>query len=111
MFGRRRYIPELAAQNKNTKHFGERVAMNSPIQGSAADIIKIAMIRTDRALRASGLDARLLLQVHDELLVEAHRDCAQEALAILRDAMEHAVELSVPLSVDAKTGGNWLEAH
>lgn len=111
MFGRRRYIPELSVQNKNIKHFGERVAMNSPIQGSAADLIKLAMIRVDRALRASGLDARLLLQVHDELLVEAHKDCAEQVLAILREQMEQVLELRVPLSVDAKIGENWLLAH
>ena len=108
IFGRRRYIPELAGQNKNLRSFGERVAMNSPIQGSAADIIKIAMVRVDERLRALGLDARLILQVHDELIVEAHRDCADEALAVLREEMENAVALKVPLDVDAKMGENWF---
>ncbi len=108
IFGRRRFIPELAGQNKNLRSFGERVAMNSPIQGSAADIIKIAMVRVDERLRALGLDARLILQVHDELIVEAHRDCADEALAVLREEMEHAVALKVPLDVDAKMGETWF---
>ena len=110
-FGRRRAIPELAAQNKNLKHFGERVAMNSPIQGTAADIIKIAMIRVDDALRKSGYDARLILQVHDELIVECHKDCRDEVLAILKHEMEHAATFSVPMLVEAKWGKDWYEAH
>lgn len=81
--------------------------MNSPIQGSAADIIKLAMVRVDNRLRALGLDAHLILQVHDELIVEAHRDCADEALAVLREEMENAVSLKVPLDVDAKMGQTW----
>ena len=109
-FGRRRYIPELFSSNKNLQHFGERVAMNSPIQGTAADIIKIAMIRVDRELKERGLDARLILQVHDELLVEADRSCAEEALKILVDGMEGAVQLSVPLEVDAHVGDTWFDA-
>ena len=109
VFGRRRFIPELAGQNKNLRSFGERVAMNSPIQGSAADIIKIAMVRVDETLRARGLDAHLILQVHDELIVEAHRDCAEEALAILKEEMENAVALKVPLDVDAKMGETWYD--
>ena len=111
VFGRRRAIPDLAAQNKNLKHFGERVAMNSPIQGTAADIIKIAMIRVDRALKESGLDARLILQVHDELVVECHKDCRDTVLQMLQQEMEHAADFSVPLSVDAKWGKDWYEAH
>lgn len=111
VFGRRRAIPELSAQNKNLKHFGERVAMNSPIQGTAADIIKIAMIRVDRALKDSGYDARLILQVHDELIVECHRDHRDEVLAILKSEMENAVSFSVPMSADAKWGKDWYEAH
>ncbi len=110
-FGRRRSIPELAAQNKNLKHFGERVAMNSPIQGTAADIIKIAMIRVDDALRKSGYDARLILQVHDELIVECHKDCRDEVLEMLRYEMENAVSFSVPMLADAKWGKDWYDAH
>ena len=111
MFGRRRNIPELSAQNKNVKHFGERVAMNSPIQGTAADIIKIAMIRVSQALKASGYDAKLILQVHDELIVECHKDCREAVLEILKHEMETAVSLSVPMSVDAKWGKDWYQAH
>ncbi len=110
LFGRRRYIPELLGKNKMQQKFGERVAMNSPIQGTAADIIKLAMIRTHRMLEKSGLDARLILQVHDELLLVAHRSCAAEAEALLRDAMENAVSYSVPLTVDIHTGETWFEA-
>lgn len=109
IFGRRRYIPELKAQNKMTRSFGERVAMNSPIQGSAADIIKIAMIHTQRALRTAKLDARIILQVHDELVLESARTCADEAAAILRREMENAASLSVPLSVELTVGDTWFE--
>ena len=109
-FGRKRYIPELTASNKNIQHFGERVAMNSPIQGTAADIIKIAMIRVDGELKKSGIDARLILQVHDELLIEAHKSCADRALSILVEEMENIVSLSVPLLVDAHIGDTWFDA-
>lgn len=109
IFRRRRYIPELKASNKIMKGFGERVAMNSPIQGSAADIIKIAMINTRRALKDAGIDAKLILQVHDELVVESARDCAEEAASILRREMENAVSLSVPLSVELTVGDTWYE--
>ncbi len=111
MLGRRRYIPELKMQNKNMQHFGERVAMNSPIQGTAADIIKIAMIRTHRALQESGLDARLVLQVHDELIVEASRKDAAAAREILVREMENAVTLKVALSVGVGEGENWYACH
>ncbi len=109
IFSRRRYIPELSASNKNMKNFGERVAMNSPIQGSAADIIKIAMINTRRALKEANIDAKLILQVHDELLVEASRECADKAAEILRREMENAVSLTVPLSVELTIGDTWYE--
>ncbi len=111
LFGRRRYIPELKMQNKNMQHFGERVAMNSPIQGTAADIIKLAMIRVDRELRRAGLDARLVLQVHDELILEAHRNVAEAAEEILVREMENAVELAVRLSVGVARGENWYDSH
>lgn len=111
LFGRRRYIPELKMKNKNMQAFGERVAMNSPIQGTAADIIKLAMIRVDRSLKAAGIDARLVLQVHDELIVEAHRDCVREAEEILVREMENAVSLSVALKVGVATGENWYDSH
>ncbi len=109
MFGRRRYIPELASPKAMMKKFGERVAMNSPIQGSAADIIKLAMINVEKALRESGLDARLILQIHDELIVEACEKDAAQVKEILVSEMENAVNLSVPLSVEASIGKSWFE--
>ena len=110
LFGRKRYIPELAGSNKMQQKFGERVAMNSPIQGTAADIIKLAMVRVDQKLKEAKIDARLILQVHDELLIESHRSCAEQAKSILRDAMEQAVSYSVPLTVDIHIGNTWFEA-
>ena len=110
LFGRRRKIAELASSNKNLQHFGERVAMNSPIQGTAADIIKIAMIKVTEALEKENIDARLILQVHDELILEAHKDFADRAYEILKESMENAIKLSVPLDVEAHIGNNWLEA-
>ena len=110
LFGRRRYIPELAGKNKMQQKFGERVAMNSPIQGTAADVIKLAMIRAHRMLAEAAIDAHLILQVHDELLVVAHRSCAERAREILRLAMEEAVAYSVPLTVDIHVGSTWFEA-
>ena len=111
VFGRRRYIPELSSQKKMEQAFGERVAMNSPIQGSAADIIKLAMIHIFEKLKQSGLDARLILQVHDELLVECRRDQAQQVRALLKEEMEHTVSLPVELTVDVQSGDNWFEGH
>ena len=109
--GRRRCIPELAESNKMRKKFGERVAMNSPIQGTAADIMKIAMIRVHDRLTRSGLDAKLILQVHDELILEASANDAEAAMKLLCEEMENAVKLSVPLDVEAHIGKNWFEAH
>ena len=111
LLGRRRYIPELRMQNKNMQHFGERVAMNSPIQGTAADIIKLAMIRVDQKLRESGLDARLVLQVHDELIVECRREDVAAAREILTREMENAVSLRVALQVGVAQGENWYDSH
>ena len=111
MFGRRRYIQELAAKNKNLQSFGERVAKNTPIQGTAADIIKIAMIRVYNRLRESKLDAKLILQVHDELIVEAKEDCADKAAALLKEEMENAVKLTVPMTVDVNIGKTWYDTH
>ena len=110
LFGRVRRIPELLGTNKMQQKFGERVAMNSPIQGTAADIIKLAMIRAHEKLFAEGLDAKLILQVHDELLIEAHRDCAERAKEILREAMEGVADYAVPLSVEIQIGKTWFEA-
>ncbi len=111
MLDRRRYIPELSASNKNLQAFGERVARNSPIQGSSADIIKLAMVNLDKKLKESGTGAKLLLQVHDELLVECPRESAEQVLELMKTEMERAVTLSVPLKVEANIGENWLECH
>ena len=110
MFGRRRYIPELSSSRKMEVAFGERVAMNSPIQGTAADIIKLAMVNIDRKLKEKGYDARLILQVHDELIIESHKDCAREVRALMREEMENAVKLSIPLTVEIAEGASWYEA-
>ncbi|MBO5212362.1 MAG: DNA polymerase I [Clostridia bacterium] len=110
MFGRIRYIPELSAENHNLRAFGKRVAMNSPIQGSAADIIKIAMINVYKALKKADIDAKLILQVHDELIIESHVSCAEQAQKILKTEMENAVKLLVPLTADTGIGDNWLDA-
>ena len=109
IFGRRRPIPELKSANFMQRAFGERVAMNSPIQGTAADIMKIAMIRVDRALREEGLKSRIILQVHDELLIEAPAAEAEKAAEILRREMSGAAEFSVPLEVDVNTGDSWFD--
>jgi DNA polymerase-1 len=109
IFKRRRYIPELRDRNFNVRAFGERTAANSPIQGSAADLIKIAMIRIDRALRDRKLGARMLLQVHDELVFEVPEPETDEVTTLVRHEMEHAATLSVPLVVDVGVGKNWLE--
>ncbi len=111
MFGRRRPVPELASSNFMQRSFGERVAMNAPIQGTAADIIKIAMIRVNDALKGQGLRSRLILQVHDELLVEAYEEEAGLVEAILKKEMEHAADLSVELDIGMDKGKNWYEAH
>ncbi len=110
MFGRRRPVPELSSSNFMQRSFGERVAMNSPIQGTAADIIKIAMIRVWRALRDAGLKSRLILQVHDELVIETYREEEEQVRQILTENMVSAADLAVTLEVDLHTGENWYEA-
>ena len=110
MFGRRRPVPELSSSNFMQRSFGERVAMNSPIQGTAADIMKIAMIGVERHLLEEGLKSRLVLQVHDELLVEAWKPELDTVKGILKEEMEQAAKLSVPLEIDMHTGTNWYEA-
>ena len=111
IFGRRRPVPELKASNFNTRSFGERVARNMPIQGAAADIIKLAMVNVRRRLRAEGLEARLLLQVHDELIAECPEAEAERVAALLEEEMERAVQLTVPLIAEAHSGHSWAEAH
>ena len=107
--GRRRYIPELNSSNGMLRAFGKRVAMNAPIQGAAADIMKLAMIKVDKALKLSGLDARIVMQVHDELVIEVKKEEAALCKEIVKREMESAYELSIPLTVDVTEGENWLE--
>ena len=109
VFGRRRYIPELTASKKPLVAFGERVAMNSPIQGTAADIIKLAMVNTQKALEKSGLDAHLILQVHDELIIESARECADEVMKLLKYEMENVISLPVRLTVEIKSADSWYD--
>ena len=111
LFARRRYLPELKSSNFNVRSFGERVALNMPIQGTAADIIKIAMVNVHRRLAKEGLEAKLILQVHDELIVECPDSEAERVKDILTHEMENAASLSVPLTVDAHIGHSWAEAH
>lgn len=107
MMGRRRYLPELTSSNFNVRAFGERCAMNSPIQGTAADIIKLAMVHVARELKERKLEAKLILQVHDELIIEAPQGEADAVQALLRDCMENVVRLAVPLKTDISVGGDW----
>ena len=111
MFGRRRPVPELASSNFMQRSFGERIAMNSPIQGTAADIIKIAMIRVKQRLDREQLKSKLILQVHDELLIEAAADEEAYVKTLLAEEMRHAADLAVTLEVDVQSGRNWFEAH
>ncbi|MEG0615861.1 MAG: DNA polymerase, partial [Oscillospiraceae bacterium] len=110
IFGRRRYIPELSSSNKMLQAFGKRAAMNAPIQGSAADIIKIAMVKVFQKLRDENLDAKLILQVHDELIVEVAEKDADRAAEILQFEMENAVKLDVPLTAEVNRGRSWYDA-
>lgn len=110
LYGRIRYIPEIAASNFNQRSAAERIALNTPIQGTAADIIKIAMVRVYRRLQAEGLKSRLILQVHDELIVETTPDEIDTVKALIQQEMSGAAELSVPLVVDVGVGKTWYEA-
>ena len=109
MYGRVRPIPELKSGNFMQRSFGERVAMNSPIQGTAADIIKIAMIRVDQGLRREGLRSRIVLQVHDELLIETWKEELEQVQSILATEMKRAAQLQVELEIDMKMGNSWFE--
>lgn len=110
IFGRRRYIPELSSSNKVLQAFGKRAAMNAPIQGAAADIIKIAMVAVYKRLRKENLDAKLILQVHDELIIESDVSCADKAAAVLKEEMENCVKLAVPMTADVNQGESWYTA-
>ena len=111
ILGRRRRLPDINSNNGMVKAFAERNAVNAPIQGSAADIIKVAMVKIDSALKENGLNATMIMQVHDELVFDVHKDELEELKPIVKKCMEEAVELSVPLEVDISTGKDWLEAH
>jgi DNA polymerase-1 len=111
VLGRRRLLPDIQSNNATVRAFAERNAVNAPIQGSAADVIKVAMVRIDKALRDSGLKSRMIMQVHDELVFDALRSEVDALSVLIRENMEQAVELSVPLVVDMSTGEDWLEAH
>ena len=111
LFGRRRALPELASSNFQVRASGERMARNTPIQGTAADIIKLAMVHVWQRLRDEKLQARLLLQVHDELIVEAPEEEIDEVKRILKEEMESVVHYSVPLTTEVGVGKTWLEAH
>ena len=111
LLGRRRYIPDINAKNRNIRNFAERTAINAPIQGSAADMIKLAMIRIHEELRRGFARSRMIMQVHDELVFEAHRDEVDALRAMVVDRMRTAMDLRVAIEVDAGTGANWLEAH
>ena len=108
--GRRRFIPEIKSTNANIRQFGERAAMNMPLQGSSADIIKIAMINVFNRLAEEGLKAKLILQVHDELVLDCPKEEEQKAAEILKYEMENAVKLSVPLTVEVNSGKDWYDA-
>ena len=110
LLGRRRYIPELQAANPRVRDLGRRMALNAPIQGGASDVFKLAMIRVDRALEGSSLECRMLLTVHDELVFEVPEEQVEDAAKLVKDEMERAYELEVPLRADVGWGSNWAEA-
>ena len=110
LFKRRRYVPELASSNYLVRQFGSRVAMNTPIQGTAADIIKIAMVHVYQSLKENNLKSKLVLQVHDELLIETYEDEEEKVKNILKSCMENAIKLKVPLNAEIEKGKNWYEA-
>ena len=110
LYGRKRYIPELKSTNFNIRQGAERIALNTPIQGTAADLIKLAMVRVEQALNASFPEAQLLLQVHDELIVECPEDIASQVAALVSSQMESVASLSVPLTAEAKYGKSWYDA-
>jgi DNA polymerase-1 len=110
ILNRRRYIPEITSTNYTVRSLGERLAMNTPIQGSAADIIKISMIKVYERLKEEKLKSKLILQVHDELILEVYKDEVEIVENIVKESMENAIKLDVPLVVDINTGNNWFDA-
>ena len=111
IFGRRRYLPDINSQNGTVRALAERNAINAPIQGTSADIIKIAMINVDRRIKEEGLQSRMVLQIHDELVFDAVKGEVEKLEEIVRTEMENVIKLSVPLTVECNHGNNWLEAH
>ncbi len=109
LMGRRRELPEITSSNYNTRSFGERVAMNMPIQGTAADIIKLAMVRVHRALKDKGLKAKLVLQIHDELIIDTPSDEVEQVKALLADCMQNVMALKVPLTAEVSSGYSWFD--
>jgi DNA polymerase-1 len=111
IFGRRRYLPDINSKNGTVRSLAERNAVNAPIQGTAADIIKLAMINVDRRIAKEGLKSRMILQIHDELVFDAVADEVEKLEAIVKEEMENVTRLSIPLTVECNHGKNWLEAH
>ena len=109
LLGRKRYIPDIDSNNKNTREFAERVAINAPIQGSASDIIKVAMVKLFAIMKKEGLKGRLLLQVHDELILECPEKDVEVLKKLVKETMENVVKLKVPVKVDVNSGDNWCE--
>ncbi|MBQ4563229.1 MAG: DNA polymerase I, partial [Lachnospiraceae bacterium] len=109
VFGRRRPVPEITSSNFMQRQFGERIAMNAPIQGTAADVMKIAMVRVDRELKKQGLKSRIVLQVHDELLLEVPYAEEEQVKTLVREAMMGAAEMAVPLEIEIQSGKSWFE--
>ena len=111
MFGRRRYLPDITSRNATVKALAERTAVNAPIQGTAADIIKLAMINVADRLDKEGFKSRMILQIHDELLFDAWPEEVERLTKVIKEEMENVITLSVPLTVECNYGNNWLEAH
>ena len=111
LFGRRRYLPDINSKNGTVRSLAERTAVNAPIQGTSADIIKLAMINVDRRLKAEGLKSRMVLQIHDELMFDALPEEVEVLQTIVKEEMENVIRLSIPLTVECNYGNNWLEAH
>ena len=111
LFGRRRYLPDINSRNATTRSLAERNAINAPIQGTAADIIKKAMINVDRKMKEAGMQSRMVLQVHDELVFDALLSEADDLKKLVTEEMENVIQLSIPLTVECNYGKNWLEAH
>ena len=110
MFGRKRYIPELNNKNKMIKASGERIALNTPIQGTSADIIKLAMIKVKEEMKKKNLKSKMIVQVHDELVFDALKEEKEELIELITDVMENVIELSLPLKIDVEYGDNWYQA-